>query len=122
MSQYATVRINGKDFKVEYLKEEETMPVADGFNFPRKSLIKISKKLSREQKLDTLLHEVIHVIDYDCQLELSERQVHVLGTQLFGFLKDNPDIPWEINRDVYTDFVHQWMQLGDRTTEQGATG
>jgi hypothetical protein len=42
------------------------------------------------ERLDTLLHEALHVIDDQLALGLSERQVHRLAHGLATFLVDNP--------------------------------
>jgi hypothetical protein len=40
---------------------------------------------------DTLLHEIIHAIDYQMQLGLKERQVHCLASGLVAVFLDNPE-------------------------------
>jgi hypothetical protein len=47
--------------------------------------------LNGEARLDTLLHECLHVLDYDMQLDLTERQVHSLAAGIYMILRDNPD-------------------------------
>jgi hypothetical protein len=38
---------------------------------------------------DTVLHEVIHALDYTMQLGLKERQVHALAAGVLAVLRDN---------------------------------
>lgn len=52
------------------------------------------------ERLDTLLHEVLHVINDQLAIGLSERQVHRIAHGLATFLVDNPRfVRWVQCRD-----------------------
>jgi hypothetical protein len=48
--------------------------------------------MTDDHNIETLLHESLHALDYDLSLDLSERQVHALGSSLLCLLRDNPDL------------------------------
>ncbi len=80
--------INSKQYRVEEMSEDCS---STGLSFARDLWIKYNKSQPDEQLKDTLLHEVIHIIDYDGQLGLSEQQVHSLATQLYSFFHSNKE-------------------------------
>jgi len=59
-----------------------------GLSHHTKQSIKISTDQPEDGIADTLLHEILHAIDYQTQLELTERQVHVLATALLQTVWD----------------------------------
>jgi hypothetical protein len=46
--------------------------------------------MPRALQLDTLIHEITHAIDYEMNLEMTERQVHGVGSGLAAVFLDNP--------------------------------
>ena len=54
--------------------------------------IAVNKRVTRQQRLDTMLHETIHVIDGELKIGLTERDVCCLATALAGFVIDNPTV------------------------------
>jgi hypothetical protein len=66
----------------------------------RTGVIKVNPNASIDQQRDTLLHEVIHAIDHELDTGMRERQVRLLATGLFHFLRANPDaVRWLLSRD-----------------------
>lgn len=64
-------------------------PYSSGLSHHSKLLIKVNNALPEDEFADTLLHEILHGYDYHCQLELTERQVHVMAAGLIEFF-NNP--------------------------------
>jgi hypothetical protein len=56
--------------------------------------LRVSRALNptEGQQLETMLHEVLHVIDDALALGLREKQLHRLSTMLFVVLVDNPGL------------------------------
>jgi Zn-dependent peptidase ImmA (M78 family) len=52
-------------------------------------VIYVAARLSQDQQAVTLLHEVIHALDHQYDLNLKESQVRRLSYALMSFLKDN---------------------------------
>lgn len=87
------VRIFGKTYLVRPLaKPSVHLQDIAGANYPKHGIIEYDSEQKADQLQDTLLHEMIHVLDYDMQLELSERQVHCLASGIICLMKDNPTL------------------------------
>lgn len=87
------IMINNVPFKVQ---EVENLTLNDEPHFgvydPRNFEILINSQLPSERKHATLLHEVIHAISDDRNLQLSENDVDQLAKGLFATLVANPEI------------------------------
>lgn len=64
---------------------------AVGRTYQEKSTIFVDATQDIDQLRDTTLHEIIHVLDYNLKMELSENQVHRLACGLFQVLRENKD-------------------------------
>lgn len=80
------LKIGGHDVKVRFT---ETMqgdyPNASGGWTEALNLIEIRKSLAGSQKEVTLIHEILHAINYN----FTEEQVEFLSQTLYQVLKDN---------------------------------
>ena len=86
------LRILGKPYTVEFQKATDLNgDVNFGRCWEKTQRIALDADLAREQVIDTLLHEVIHVTDTAAQIGLSEEQVGALASMLTAVLFDNPD-------------------------------
>lgn len=81
--------ISGKKFDIFPFLDGTT--VLAGESNAHKQTIHYKSDQGKEVLKDTMLHETIHVIDYDCQLEMSERQVHALASNLLSTLRHNKE-------------------------------
>jgi hypothetical protein len=52
--------------------------------------IQTGNALGQEQ--DTVLHEVLHAVDYAMQTKMNERQIAAIATGLLSVLKENPSL------------------------------
>jgi hypothetical protein len=59
--------------------------------------IEINNELVHENKLETLLHEIIHAISISTELDLAERQISTLSTCLYSVFRENGWIKVEPN-------------------------
>jgi len=55
----------------------------------KKQTVKIRKTLPQTQKEQSLLHELLHMVDYHNKGDLTEQQVNYLAKDLYGVLKTN---------------------------------
>jgi hypothetical protein len=85
MTPIKTLKIVGKRYKLIYDEKSEDCGQCDD----NKQQITIKKSMPSDLELDTIIHEVTHAIDYQMNLELTERQVHGVGTGLAAVLIDN---------------------------------
>lgn len=79
-------RIVGKMYSIQHL---DAMGLQGECNNQRQT-IKIEKGNAFEQEQDTVLHELIHAVDYAMQTKLKEVQVAALATGLLAVMKENP--------------------------------
>jgi hypothetical protein len=63
-----------------------------GLTEPHECKIWISTNISPQQMKDTLLHELVHAIDYEMHLGMKERQVHCVATGILDMLNRNPQL------------------------------
>ena len=54
--------------------------------------ISLDSKQNQQLMRDTMLHEIIHVIEKHLYLKLSERQVQTLAVCLVGVMRKNPKL------------------------------
>lgn len=89
----ASIEIGYRDYSI--LKTEEPIildnAVCYGTISYDKQEIKLDKTCKKDQSLCTLIHEVIHGIDADLNIELDEKAVELLGKGFYQFLKHNLD-------------------------------
>ena len=81
------IRILGKPYSVSFMHIQGAIGECDDFA----QTIKIDPKVPHELQKDTLLHEVIHAIDYAVKTKLSEDQVSALASGLYAVFNDNPN-------------------------------
>lgn len=86
-----SVKICGVNYKI-VSKTMIEMPEELGLAHADIQEIWLNKTNTRETNVNTLLHECIHMIDHQYDLDMSERQVTVLATALIAFARDNPAV------------------------------
>lgn len=80
-----TVTINEKLFAISEYEMDNTAAqgqAVSGYMNQREQLIRYNRDQHLQQVKDTIMHEIIHAIEYDLQLSLTETQVHALATNL----------------------------------------
>ena len=86
----SVIRIFGKEWKIEI--KPELKDNAYGYCNERTLTIEIQSGLPETLFKDTLLHEILHAIDWTVGSKLTEEQVGVLASGLIGTLFDNPKL------------------------------
>lgn len=82
------IKIIGKTYSIESVPE---MDDDCGACYDSKQLIKISEDIPHELSQDTLLHEVMHAVDFQMHLGMKERQVSAMAAGLMAVFKENPE-------------------------------
>lgn len=94
-----TIRILGKKIEIIFVEDSPLVERSGEMHYLN-GIIYIRKSLYPDEQKETLLHEVIHCIDYQLKLDLSEAQVHRLAVGLYAVMADNwngiPDIENEV--------------------------
>lgn len=88
-----TIRIIGKYYTVTVDTINSDLVSNNQLGQARNAQCKLllDSNQDQQQMRDTLLHEVIHAIDYSLNLRMKERQVHALAAGLLATLRENPD-------------------------------
>jgi hypothetical protein len=71
----------------EHLKGDGDSPIM-GWNNPNTQVITVNKTQHEDGLADTFLHEILHVIDYNLQMKLTEEQVHALSAGILQTVWD----------------------------------
>lgn len=86
----SNVRVFGRNYTINYVPEY--MGLEDyGTTSDHLLLINIKEHQLPIEEADTVLHEVLHAIDFTMDLEISEHQIRALATGLIGVFQDNPE-------------------------------
>ena len=81
----SSVAVCGKRYKIKLVRGMDD----SGNMYSHKCLILVDSEQDVQQLRDALLHEIIHVVEYETHLNLKERHVHTLATGLLDVLRKN---------------------------------
>lgn len=85
------VNILGKYYNISWVdKVDEEGNVGETVDSKQRILILEDQGFENER--DTVLHECTHAIDYQLQIGLKERQVHLVAAGIFSLLRANPKL------------------------------
>lgn len=79
------VLICGQDFEVVRQKDLVDM----GICMVEECTIKLRKGLNKEKRKEVFLHECLHAIDENTNMELGEDKVNTLGIHILALIKNN---------------------------------
>ena len=82
------VYILGKTFKIKEVDRVLDSANAGHVRYDKQSIV-VARDQHVEQMQDTLLHEIVHVVDNLMETEMTERQVACLATGLLAVMKEN---------------------------------
>lgn len=89
-----SVKVGNIEYKIEIT--DETLVVNNHVCTGRieyyKQVIKVSKDLETDCRFQTFLHELVHAIDEDRDIDLDEKKTEMLARGLAQVLKDNQDM------------------------------
>jgi DNA-directed RNA polymerase alpha subunit len=57
------------------------------------------KLMARESVAETLLHEIIHIIDEELSLKMGEDNVGRMSVSIYSLLRDNPNL-WKVFKNA----------------------
>ena len=81
--------IFGVKHKLIYFNNSHRQDVAMGKSDCKDCVIRLCNDMPTEMQEQTLLHEVVHLIDMNLSLKFTEEQVNALATGLYSFIKEN---------------------------------
>lgn len=82
------IKIIGKTYAVDVVEDMENC----GECLDTKQLIKIDHEMPHELTQDTLLHEIMHAIDYQMHIGLKEREISAMASGITAVIKENPGL------------------------------
>ena len=88
----SNLKILGKDWRLVRAPIPTDNLVHYGETDKLAGTITLNSMATKQQHLDTMLHEAIHVISGELNLGLSERKVSCLSAALCAFVLDNPKV------------------------------
>lgn len=86
------VDILGKSYKVVHTDDENILEGREGELRFREQVIYVRKALHPQTAQETLLHEIIHGLDFQMDLGLDESQVERLANGLRAVLTKNKNV------------------------------
>ena len=91
MPEPMTLHILGKPYRLDFLPTNQ-LPANMGTCNRGRQVICIDESLGKEQVEDTTLHEVLHIIDGELSLGLSEETIQRLSVGLYsaGYRREAP--------------------------------
>ena len=92
MPRPTSVRVQGKQFKIEYQKESTMPDGALGLTKYMNLSILVQTDLPPSLEQEVVFHEIMHAIEKSLDLELTEHQVEVLSCGWIQVLRDNPKL------------------------------
>ena len=89
-----TLKIGGKKFKVRSVKNLSDKDLHGGSELLGKAdinkcVIYLSKNMGSEKEKEVILHEIMHVVDTDFNLNLGENKVNLLAIEILRIITDN---------------------------------
>lgn len=97
------LRLFGKAYTVELQSESQLETKYQGRIDYQKCLITILAGLASDASKETLLHEIVHALEHELQLNLSEQQVGALSVGLWAACQANPtEMRWVLGLDSPT--------------------
>jgi hypothetical protein len=97
---FTSLRVYGKKIGVKFLNKEkyrvfassvDASPHTVGLSQGNLGWVVVKTDQCFGEMQDTLLHEILHVIDYNNGTEMTEQQVKMTATGLLAVLKDNKE-------------------------------
>ena len=91
MKRPARVRVLGKRITIHYVAaDDKNLDGALGISDPEQQRIFILDGLPLENEQDTVLHEVLHIVEGSMGLDLDDIVIQKLATGLLAVIKDSP--------------------------------
>lgn len=94
VNKIKSIKLFGKSYSVRFVEGNDRAMGGDDERYCGRAIhnaqqILIQSGMAEEQALDTLLHEIVHVISVNLGMSLSEKQVKLWATALTDLLLSN---------------------------------
>ena len=85
-----TIRIAGVDYSITYTPKPELENVLAFIDFGR-NIIQVNSNYPKETQQLSLLHEIVHGVNYAYNVGMTEEQVEAFSRGYYAMTKDNPN-------------------------------
>ena len=82
-----SLELGGHQIQVNWLKGLRKKLHCDGRYFPGQALIELDADLTDDNALETLIHELLHVVEDIHNINLGEKRVRLIGFSMHALLK-----------------------------------
>lgn len=95
MSYPKTLKVGDRTYRIRFVKSirrckrEVGKGATVGLHDPSRIEILIKQGMSHDDTLKTLLHELVHAIEYEYEIKISHRGVYKFEEAIFDFLVAN---------------------------------
>ena len=91
MKKNKNIKIIGKTYQIDYrpIRSDKASKITWGTTEYPSQKITLNTKGHREQISETLLHEILHIVNTALMIGLRETQICQLSSGMFQVLKDN---------------------------------
>ena len=97
--KFKTIKILSQKVEVKESNPQGWSDNGMGRGSTKDNLILINESMPNDAKLNTLLHEIIHMIAAMSAIELTETTISVLTNVLFSFIRENKQVVNEIIKE-----------------------
>jgi hypothetical protein len=94
LKRIRNIKIGDLNYIIEFSEPKYDKNLKDAWAYIKDTRIVILKDIPDNIKLEALIHEVIHGIESEYGIQLSEKEVKALSKGLYNFLLD---IKWFLN-------------------------
>lgn len=89
---FKSIRIAGKRHTVRFGVASDDLDCDCGEYLPEALRISIRENLAPDEERETLLHEVMHAVECQQNLRVSEKVIRQLSIGIYEALKNNPEL------------------------------
>lgn len=123
MGSPTKVRINSVDWVIAEVTARDLWHESEGKDLLGQcvyedGVINLRAEMNDQRKAQVLWHEVLHAVDGDAQLNLSEQQIASMANGLLSALRDNPALVAYLLTDPATETP---PETGNVTVTKGET-
>ena len=87
---FTHLRCLGKELEIQWNQELMGHFGVFGTFEPVRMVVRLGTGHSEDQTRETLLHEVMHAVEHQMNLQITEENIRQLSVGLYAMLKDNP--------------------------------
>lgn len=92
MSYPSKLKIGSRTYRIRFVRSIRKCPNTLGLFDPNRLEILILKEQSKDETLKTILHELVHAIEYEYEIKIAHSGVYKFEEALFDFICANSEV------------------------------